>query len=60
MTKTISLVGAGVAVALLAAYVVLTVTNHDANAILGALLGWLGGVSAPAAAQAVTKGDGTG
>ncbi len=55
VTKTPTLVGALVAVALLAAYVTLTVTGHDGSAILGALIGWIGGAGTPAVTQAVTK-----
>lgn len=38
-----------VTVALIAAYVIVTVTNHDGTGLLGALIGWLGGAGvAPA------------
>jgi hypothetical protein len=38
-----------VALALIAAYVVVTVTGSDGNGLLGALLGWLAGGGATAA-----------
>jgi hypothetical protein len=54
MTKTAYIVGALIAVALLAAYVIITVTDHDGTGLLGALIGWLGGISLPAATQKAT------
>lgn len=62
MTKTTYIIGAVIAVALLVAYVVITVTDHDGTGLLGALIGWLGGLGLPASAKAVTNtsGGGTG
>lgn len=58
MTKTTTLVGAIVGIALLAAYVVLTVANHDGSPILYVLVGWLGGSGTPAVTAAIKKPDG--
>lgn len=58
VTKTTTLIGAVVAIALLAAYVVVTVTNHDATAILYVLVGWLGGSGTPAVTAAIKKPNG--
>lgn len=49
MGKTQLAVVGLVTVALIAAYVIVTVTNHDGTGLLGALIGWLGGAGvAPA------------
>lgn len=53
MTKTTTIIGAVVGIALLVAYVVVTVTNHDASSLLYVLVGWLGGSGTPAVASAV-------
>ena len=58
VTKTTTLIGATVGVALLAAYVVLTVANHDGSPILYVLVGWLGGAGTPAVTAAVKKTNG--
>lgn len=55
MTKTTTVVGAIVAVSLLAAYVVVTISGHDASQILYVLIGWLGGSGTPAVAAAVKR-----
>lgn len=58
MTKTQYLVVGFVAAALIAAYVIVTVTNHDGNGILGILIGWLGGSGVKPVTEAVTKAPG--
>lgn len=50
------IIAAVIALALLAAYVILTVTNHDGTGLLGALLGWLSGISVPSVAQKIQSG----
>jgi len=44
MSNTKLIIGTVVAALLIVAYVVLTVTNHDGNTLLGLLGGWLGGL----------------
>lgn len=44
-----------VAVCLIVAYVIVTVTGHDGNALLGILVGYLGGASAERSAQASVR-----
>ncbi len=60
MTKTTTIIGAVVGVALLAAYVIVTVTGHDASSLLYVLVGWLGGSGTPAVAKGLKSGDATG
>ena len=60
MTKTTTLIGAVIGVALLAAYVVLTVAHDDGSPILYVLIGWLGGSGTPAVTSAVKAANGTG
>jgi hypothetical protein len=55
MDKTTAIIGAAITVALIAAYVIVTVTNHDANAVLAALVGYLGGTTTHSVATAVNK-----
>jgi hypothetical protein len=43
VNKTSYIVMAVIALGLLAAYVIITVTGHDGTGLLGALVGWLGG-----------------
>lgn len=45
MSKLQLILSGATSLALLAAYVGLTIANHDATAILGAFLGQLGGVA---------------
>jgi len=59
MARTQLVIGFLVAALLIVAYVIVTVTNHDGSGLLGALLGWLGGISlAPAAAKASSSDTG--
>lgn len=58
VTRTATIIGAAVGIALLTAYVIVTVTNHDGTALLALLVGWLGGSSVPAVSSAVTKSGG--
>lgn len=60
LKSTSSLIGFAVALALLVAYVVLTVLGHDATAVLTLLVGWLGGASTPVAVAAVQGASSTG
>ena len=56
MTTNLALILHGVVtVALLAAYVVLTVLNHDGQSVLDVLLGYLGATSVAHSAGSVTK-----
>lgn len=58
MSKVQLVVSAVVAVALVAAYVVVTVTGHDGTGLLGALAGWLaGGASQPLVQKATGAGQ---
>lgn len=58
MSKTQAIVAAAVAVALVVAYVVVTVTGHDGTGLLGALVGWLaGGASQPLVQKATGAGQ---
>lgn len=57
MNRVQLIIGAIVAAMLIVAYVVVTVTNHDGTALLGILLGWLGGLGLAPAAKAATSSD---
>lgn len=57
-TKITTIIGAVVTVALLAAYVAVTVTGHDGTAILTLTAGWIGGSATPAITSAVKRPEG--
>lgn len=60
MPKASYIFGAAIAVALVASYTIVTVTGNDATGLLGALVGWLGGLAVPAGSAAVAKVNGNG
>jgi hypothetical protein len=54
------IVSAFVTVALIVAYVVITVSGGDGTALLGLLAGWIGGTSVHPTVKAVTAATGSG